>query len=179
LLAALGSKDGREIAARDQYRREIQNFEVARKDGAALVEKSSGKRVNDTNYIFLTFVTRYLPAGLVGLVLAMILGATMSSISSEMNALATVSIIDLYKRHARGEESAGHYLTASRWATLGWGCYAVTSAQYVKRMGSLIEAVNLLGSFFYGGCWVSLCWPSSSRGLGGAGHSGACWLVRR
>jgi Na+/proline symporter len=151
LLAALGSKDGREIQARDRYRRAVQNFEVARRDGAALIEKSSGKKVNDTNYIFLTFVTRYLPAGLVGLVLAMILGATMSAISSEMNALATVSIIDLYKRHARGEESAGHYLTASRWATLGWGCYAVISAQYVKRMGSLIEAVNLLGSFFYGG----------------------------
>jgi Na+/proline symporter len=87
---------------------------------------------------------------MVGLVLAMILGATMSSISSEMNSLATVSIIDIY-RHTRTHASAAHYLRASRWATLGWGCYAVVSAQYVKRMGSLIEAVNLLGSLFYGG----------------------------
>jgi SSS family solute:Na+ symporter len=133
------------------YAKAEADFEAARNEGAVLAQKVGGKKVNDTNYIFLTFVTHYLPAGLVGLVLAMILGATMSSISSEMNALATVSVIDVYKRHARKEAHEGHYLLASRLATLGWGCYAVISAQYVKRMGSLIEAVNLLGSFFYGG----------------------------
>ena len=85
------------------------------------------------------------------LLLAVILGATMSSISSEMNALATVSVIDIYQRHWRKAAPERHYLTASRAATLFWGCYAVVSAQYVKRLGSLIEAVNLLGSFFYGG----------------------------
>ena len=83
--------------------------------------------------------------------MAMILGATLSSISSEMNALSTVSLVDIYKRHVRKHASEGHYLNATRVATLLWGCYAVVSAQYVKRMGSLIEAVNLLGSFFYGG----------------------------
>jgi Na+/proline symporter len=123
----------------------------ARRDGAALVERAGGKKVNDTNYIFLSFVTRYLPAGLVGLVLAVILGATMSAISSEMTALATVSVIDLYKRHVRPAAPDSHYLNASRAATVFWGCYAVASAQYAKRLGSLIEAVNLLGSFFYGG----------------------------
>jgi Na+/proline symporter len=116
-----------------------------------LAEKAGGTNVNDTNYIFLTFVMRYLPPGMVGLMLAMILGPTMLSTASDMNAVATVSIIDLYKRHARPATGAGHYLWASRLATLAWGCYAVISAQYVKRTGSLLEAVNLLGSFFYGG----------------------------
>jgi Na+/proline symporter len=127
------------------------NFDLARQEGADLVQKAGGTKVNDTNYIFLTFVTRYLPAGLVGLILAMILGATMSSISSEMNALAAVSVIDIYKRHARQQAPESHYLRISRLSTVLWGGYAVISAQYVKRMGSLIEAVNLLGSFFYGG----------------------------
>ena len=96
-------------------------------------------------------MTRHLPAGVVGLVLAVILGATMSSISAEMNSLATVSMVDIYKRHIRTHAAEDHYLHASRAATLLWGCYAVVSAQFAKRMGSLVEAVNLLGSFFYGG----------------------------
>jgi Na+/proline symporter len=137
--------------AQADYSRAQKDFDAARNEGAALIEKAGGKKVNDTNYIFLTFVTRHLPEGMVGLTLAMILGATLSSIGSEMNSLATVSVIDIYKRHARSAATEGHYLLASRLATLGWGCYAVISAQYVKRMGSLIEAVNLLGSFFYGG----------------------------
>jgi SSS family solute:Na+ symporter len=137
--------------ARTAYAQAQSSFEAARQEGAALVEQASGKKVNDTNYIFLTFVTRSLPTGVVGLVLAVILGATMSSISSEMNALATVSLIDIYKRYVRGRASEGHYLTVTRLATVLWGCYAVVSVQYIKRMGSLIEAVNQLGSLFYGG----------------------------
>ena len=137
--------------ARTEYARAQGAFEAARRDGAALAETTSGRKVNDTNYIFLTFVTRSLPKGVVGLVLAVILGATLSSISSEMNALSTVSLVNIYKRHLRRRASEGHYLNVTRLATLGWGCYAVVSAQYIKRMGSLIEAVNMLGSLFYGG----------------------------
>jgi Na+/proline symporter len=134
-----------------EYARAQSEFDAARREGARIIEKTGGGKVNDTNYIFLSFVTRYLPAGLVGLVLAVILGATMSAISSEMNSLATVSVIDIYKRRVWGAAQDRHYLIASRVATLFWGCYAVISAQYAKRLGSLIEAVNLLGSFFYGG----------------------------
>jgi SSS family solute:Na+ symporter len=137
--------------AHTEYARAQTDFDAARSEGAALAEKAGGTKVNHTNYIFLTFITRYLPPGMVGLVLAMILGATTLSTASDMNAVATVSIIDIYKRHTRTDASAGHYLWASRVATLAWGCYAVISAHYVKRMGSLIEAANLLGSFFYGG----------------------------
>jgi len=152
LIAARRSGDAERVQdARTGYVRAQSGFEAARRDGAALAEEATGRKVNDTNYIFLTFVTRNLPTGVVGLVLAMILGATLSSISSEMNALSTVSLIDIYKRHMRAGASEDHYLRVSRAATLLWGCYAVVSAQYIKRMGSLIEAVNLLGSFFYGG----------------------------
>jgi SSS family transporter len=106
---------------------------------------------SDTNFIFLTFVTKYMPAGIVGLVLAMIFAAAMSSISAEINSLATVTVIDIYRRNIKKDASDRHYLWASRGATLFWGCYAVATAQYGKSLGSLIEAVNKLGSLFYGG----------------------------
>jgi Na+/proline symporter len=137
--------------ALELYRQAQAEFDAARRDSARLVEKAGGpKSVNDTNYIFLTFVTRHLPAGLVGLVLAVIFGATMSAISSEMNSLATVSMVDIYRRHIRTSASDRHYLNASRAMTVFWGVYAVLTAQFAKRQGSLVETVNLLGSFFYG-----------------------------
>ena len=113
------------------------------------VRKQSGA-TNDTNFIFLTFVTRYLPAGLVGLVMAAIFAAAMSTISAEVNSLATVTVIDIYKRHFAQEASDGHYLWASRIFTALWGVYAVFAAGFGRSLGSLIEAVNMVGSFFYG-----------------------------
>ncbi|MBI4874174.1 MAG: sodium:solute symporter [Acidobacteria bacterium] len=135
-----------------EYGRAQSELNGARRESVRLVEQADGKKgLNDTNYIFLTFVTRHLPAGLVGLVLAVIFGATMSAISAEMSSLATVSVIDIYKRHFRRDAPDRHYLNASRAATLFWGCYAVLSAEYGKKLGSLVEAVNILGSLFYGG----------------------------
>lgn len=127
-------------------------LDAARRASVGLVEKAGGpKGLSDTNYIFLTFVTQHLPAGLVGLVLAVIFGATMSSISGEMNSLATVSMVDIYKRHFRSTAPDRHYLNVSRIATVFWGGYAIVTAEFAKGLGSLVEAVNLLGSFFYGG----------------------------
>lgn len=126
------------------------DLDGARKEAAQLAADGNGA-INDTNYIFLTFVTRYLPAGLVGLLLAAIFGAAMSVSSAEINSLATVSVIDVYKRHFKADAGDHHYLRASQWATAFWGVYAVTTAQFAKNLGSLVEAVNLLGSFFYGG----------------------------
>ena len=105
---------------------------------------------NDTNYIFLSFVTRFLPAGLVGLILAAILSASMSSCAGELNALASVTVIDIYKRLGRREASDRHYLRVSRLATAFWGLYAIAFAQFANHLGSLIEAVNIMGSLFYG-----------------------------
>jgi SSS family transporter len=106
---------------------------------------------NDTNYIFLSFVTHYLPAGVVGLVIGVIFSAAMSAISGEINSLATVTVIDIYKRHFRPDAADRHYLIASRIATAFWGIYAAAFAASARGFGALIEAVNQVGSLFYGG----------------------------
>ena len=135
-----------------QYRATQKELDSVRKEGAALVEQVNGKKgFNDTNYVFLTFVTKYLPPGVVGLVIAVIFGAAMSTSSGEINSLATVTVIDVYKRHFRPEATDQHYLWVSRVATAFWGVYAVFSAELGKNIGSLVEAVNMLGSLFYGG----------------------------
>jgi Na+/proline symporter len=105
---------------------------------------------DDTNYVFLSFVTRYLPHGIVGLVLAVIFTAAVSSISGEINSLATVSVIDVYKRHWHPDSSDHHYLMASRVATAFWGCFAMAFATFASGFGALIVAVNQVGSLFYG-----------------------------
>ena len=105
---------------------------------------------NDTNYIFLSFVMKFLPIGLVGLVFACIFAASMSSTSGELSALATCSIVDVYKRHIRQGDEERHYVKVSRLSMALWGVYAIAFAQYASRLGSLIEAVNILGSLFYG-----------------------------
>ena len=118
-----------------------------RQRASQLVELSGGEKgFSDTNYIFLTFVTRYLPVGIVGLVIAVILAATMSASSGEINSLATVTVVDIYKRYVRRDATDHHYLKASRWATLFWGVYAVAFAGFAGRLGPLIVAVNKVGS---------------------------------
>ena len=105
---------------------------------------------SDTNYIFLTFVVNFLPVGVVGLIIAAILAASMSSTSGELNALASTTVVDFYKRVFKKEGTDKHYVVVSKLATMGWGIYAILLAQYASRLGSLIEAVNILGSIFYG-----------------------------
>ena len=89
--------------------------------------------------------------------IAVIFAATMSASSGEINSLATVAVVDIYKRYVRRDASDHHYLNASRWLTLFWGVYAVVFAGFAGRLGSLIVAVNFVGSLFYGtllGCFV-------------------------
>ena len=141
-----------------EYRTAQKEIDDARARASRLVESTGGEKgFSDTNYIFLSFVTRYLPTGIVGLVIAVIFAATMSASSGEINSLATVTVVDLYKRYVRPGAADHHYLMASRWATLFWGAYAVTFAGWGKKLGSLIVAVNVVGSLFYGsllGCFV-------------------------
>ena len=106
---------------------------------------------SDTNYIFLSFVMHYLPVGVVGLIVAVIFTAAMSAISGEINALATVTVIDVYQRYIVKQAADAHYLAASRIATAFWGLYAVVFASFASGFGALIEAVNQVGSLFYGG----------------------------
>jgi Na+/proline symporter len=133
-----------------EYRSAQKEIESARESGVRLYEKATGeKKFNDTNNIFLTFVTTYFPVGVVGLVIAVILMAAMSSSSGELNSLAAVSVMDIYRRHFRRDASDKHYLAISRLFTALWGAWAVVFAQFAKNLGSLVEAVNLVGSYFY------------------------------
>ena len=126
------------------------DMDAARSATFELVERNGGEKgFRDTNYIFLSFVTHYLPAGIVGLVIAVIIAAAMSSSSGEINSLATVTMVDIYQRFLHHGGSDRHYLWASRLATLFWGLYAVAFAGWGKTLGSLIEAVNVVGSLFY------------------------------
>jgi Na+/proline symporter len=125
-----------------------------REEATTLIKKANPNAdTNDTNYIFLSFVINFLPVGVVGLILACILSASMSSTAAELNALASVTVVDIYKRVFKKSASDRHYLIASKLATVFWGIYAINSALFANRLGSLgalIEAVNILGSFFYG-----------------------------
>ena len=127
------------------------DLDAARKDALRISGRVTGDHISvDTNYIFLSFVTNYMPAGIVGLIMAAIFAAAMSTISGEVNSLATVSVIDVYRRFVRPDETDTHYLSASKWLTGFWGLYAVVTAYYAQNLGSLVEAVNRLGSLFYG-----------------------------
>ncbi|MCU0364789.1 MAG: sodium:solute symporter [Ignavibacteriaceae bacterium] len=105
---------------------------------------------NDTNYIFLTFIINFLPIGFVGLLIAAILSASMSSTSAELNALASTTVIDFYKRLIKKDADDHQYVKVSKIATVFWGIYAIVFALFAKELGSLIEAVNILGSLVYG-----------------------------
>jgi solute:Na+ symporter, SSS family len=104
----------------------------------------------DVNYVFPWFVTTKLPIGLVGLMIAAIFAAAMSSIAAELNSLATSTVIDIYRRHVKADQTDAHYLRISRMATAFWGVFACGVATFAAGLGSLIEVVNRFGSFFYG-----------------------------
>ena len=104
----------------------------------------------DTDYVFMRFVMDYLPTGVVGLLFAAIFAAAMSSSSSELNALGTTTTVDLYKRSIRKEASDSHYVRSSKLFTAFWGFGAILFATYASLFENLIQAVNLLGSLFYG-----------------------------
>ena len=149
------SFDLRRDAARrldlDGFRAAQQQLDAVRARALAAAGEATGQgRINDTNYVFLWFVIHQIPAGVVGLILAAIFAAAMSTISAEINSLATVSMVDIYRRFVRRDAADRHYLAASRWLTVFWGGYAIVTALYAQNLGSLVEAVNRLGSLFYG-----------------------------
>tara|TARA_R110002012_G_scaffold242788_1_gene417230 strand:- start:53693 stop:55384 length:1692 start_codon:yes stop_codon:yes gene_type:complete len=104
---------------------------------------------NDKDYVFINFILNNLPRGLIGLLLAVILSAAMSSTSSELNALASTTTIDLFKRNTR-ERSDTEMVKVSRWFTLGWGIMAILVACVANLAENLIQLVNIIGSIFYG-----------------------------
>ena len=104
----------------------------------------------DSDYVFLSFILNYLPIGLIGLLLAVIFAAAMSSTAGELNALGTTTTIDFYKRLNKNQHSENHYLITSKVLTAGWGVVAILFALFAHLVENLIEAVNIIGSLFYG-----------------------------
>jgi Na+/proline symporter len=157
---AAADDEGARGTARDAFRAADADVRAVRGRAAALVRDAGGDpryrdRTGDTpapdvNYVFPTFITEKMPIGLVGLMIAAIFAAAMSSIAAELNSLATSSVIDVYRRLLRPSESDAHYLRVSKGATAFWGVFACVVASFAAGLGSLIEVVNRFGSFFYG-----------------------------
>ncbi len=123
----------------------------------------------DVNYVFPTFITTKLPVGLVGLMIAAIFAAAMSSIAAELNSLATSTVIDIYRRLVRPSATDAHYLMVSKLATGFWGLFACVVAVFAATLGSLIEVVNRFGSFFYGSLLGVFVLALAVRRANGAG----------
>jgi Na+/proline symporter len=163
-VAARAANNATETARlQTELNRSKQEMAVLRSEALTLLPTHGSAKPNDTNYVFLSFVLTHLPVGLVGLVIAAIVSAAMSSASSEINALASTVVIDVYKRLVKRDtadtdggndkqyaQHDSHYVLATRIATVAWGVVIVLFAQYADRLGSLIEAVNIIGSLFYG-----------------------------
>ena len=128
-----------------------ENRETARK----VIQKAADEKLipvetNDKDYVFIHFILNNLPRGLIGLLLAVILCAAMSSTAGELNALASTTALDLYKRNHKRDEDDMHYVKVSKWFTLGWGIMAIAIACVAYLADNLIQLVNIIGSIFYG-----------------------------
>ena len=151
LEARKAGDDSAEASARERLRAAEQQASTLRKDAKAVVTRAlPGVETKDSDYIFITFVKDWLPSGLFGLLISVILAAAMSSVSSELSALGTTTTIDFYKRVVRREASERHVLLASKAFTVFWGIVAVAFASFASLLDNLIQAVNILGSIFYG-----------------------------
>jgi len=166
-VAAMRSGDAASVARATTHVRAAQSAEEAtRSSAAALVQRGSpGADTADTNYVFLTFVLRFLPAGLVGLVMAAIICASMSSTAAGLNSLASTSVIDIGRRLIVRDTSDHDSIRLSRIATVFWGVFAIGFAEYASRLGSLVVAVNRLGSLFYGTMLAIFLLGFYARGL--------------
>jgi len=147
-------------------------MQAIRGEALELATEVTGEPSRDVNYIIPRFVLSELPIGLTGLFIAGVIAAAMSSISSELNSLATTSVIDFYRRWVRPEATDAHYLAVSKGATAIWGTFACVVATYAATLGSLIEVVNRFGSFFYGSILGVFLLAMTSRAGGTAAFVG-------
>ena len=152
MISALHQGDEVAINAAKDKVKGFQKAEREIRDSVKTLVKTArkGAETNDRDYVFITFVINHLPVGIVGLLLAVIFSAAMSSKSSELNALATSSVIDFYRHLFRPNETDEHYMTVSKIFTAAWGMVALAFALFAQLFENLIEAVNIIGSLFYG-----------------------------
>ena len=133
------------------FNAEEQRVTGLRSEAVSLVKDVTGdSSYNDINYVFPTFIVTHLPVGLIGLLMAAIFAAAMSTVSGELSALSTSTVIDFYRRWVRDDGDQAHLLWVSKLATLFWALFASVVAIWASELGSLIEVVNRFGSFFYG-----------------------------
>ena len=151
-MSLLRARKGGEDSSGWKERIQEYDTELAslRNESKALVSEVRGSASNDVNYVFPSYLVRYVPAGILGLMIAVIFAAAMSSLDSELAALSSVTVVDFYQRYLMPQASETHYLAIARLATLIWGGFATAVALKAGQLGSLIEAVNLIGSYFYG-----------------------------
>jgi Na+(H+)/acetate symporter ActP len=169
LVEAMRSEDEGQISlAQSQLKQSLAQDTAIRSAAIRLMKQNDSKaEVNDTNYVFLNFVITYLPAGVVGLLIAVVFSASMASSASAFNSLTSTTIVDVYRRLFRSEENDAHYLRMSKLITVGWGIFCIVVALYAGKVGNLLEAVNRLGSLFYGailGIFVCAFYFKSIRG---------------
>src|SRR5690554_4953741 len=137
------------------YAEKVKSINASEQDlrdqSVALIKKANPKaETNDKDYVFIHFILNFLPKGLIGLLLAVILSAAMSSTSSELNALGTITALDLYKRNKKEDYSPEHYVKVTKLFTLLWGVIAILIACVANLFDNLIQLVNIIGSIFYG-----------------------------
>lgn len=136
---------------RAEYNASANTVRAIRREATGIIRTASGVPSNDVNYVYPSFLLTYVPVGLLGLMISVIFAAAMSSISGEIAALSSATMVDFYKRYFKPQASDIHYLRASQLTTLFWGIFATFIATYAGSWGtSLIETVNKVGSHFYG-----------------------------
>lgn len=151
LAKALRTDDQEKI---EESRTKISELETStralREKAKTLVTKATGERNSDNDFVFINFVMSWLPHGVIGLLLAIVFSAAMSSTASELNALTSTSAVDIYKRSIVKEATDHHYVIASKWITAGWALFAMSFAIWASNDENLIQRVNIVGSLFYG-----------------------------
>jgi SSS family solute:Na+ symporter len=136
---------------REEMAKKEKQLETLREEARQLIAIAQPEaETNDRDYVFITFILDSLPTGLIGLLLAVIFSAAMSSTSAELNALASTTVVDIYQRHLKKDASELHFVSASRVFTLIWGGFAILFATYGSLFENLIQFVNIIGSIFYG-----------------------------
>lgn len=152
LIGAIRKEDTKQI---EESKKSIEKIKASEKSIRSQVKEQiaaaiPGANTLDKDYVFITFVMRYLPHGLIGLLLAVVFSAAMSSSASELNALASTTTVDIYKRSIKPKANDYHYVSASKWFTAGWAVFGMLFASIANQAENLIQFVNIVGSIFYG-----------------------------
>ena len=155
------------LSARSTATQLSENISKIRVQAKDAMRFSDPKTANDTDYVFITFILHYLPHGVIGLLVAAFFAAALSSKAGELNALGSTTTVDFYRHVVRRDADDAHYVRATKWFTALWGFVAIGFALVAQLAENLIQAVNILGSIFYGVVLGIFCVAFFLRGVGG------------